>query len=223
LVDCRYLSLSARPRTLPRARLARHALSIPKINIYTEFANSGIPKRAELPAFQSRLFLFTKATSLLNLSQRGRVPRALLTSTREEASLEPRKSTFNEWMGRRMTLTVPQQASGSLKTDDHKNQRRSERSVLSDQMIRFVLLHFVRLDVSAARDYTFERHKTEYPHAKADLDLYDGAGKLVFQGREFPSGIAGYWRPSRISLVRDGAPNEKAWGRPSTSQVLTVN
>ncbi len=134
-------------------------------------------------------------------------------------------------MGGSMTVTASAQAADSLKTDDLKDQRRSERSVLSDhmirsvlsdQMIRFVLRHFVRLDASALRDYTFERHKTEYPHARVDLDLYDGAGKLVFQGREFPSGIAGYWRPSRVSLARGGASTENAWGRASTSQLLTV-
>ena len=172
------------------------------------------PKRADLPAFQSRLFLFTKATSLLNLSQRGRVTHAFYFD-------EGRSEIRTQKDGGRMT-TVTAQASGSFKTDDDKNQRRSERSVLSNQMIRFVLLHFVRLDASALRDYTFERHKTEYPHAKADLNLYDGDGKLVFQGKEFPSGIAGYWRPSRVSLVRDGASNEKEWGRHSTSPVLTV-
>ncbi len=121
-----------------------------------------------------------------------------------------------------MTVTASAQAADSLKTDDLKDQRRSERSVLSDHMIRFVLRHFVRLDASGLRDYTFERHKTEYPHARVDLDLYDGAGKLVFQGREFPSGIAGYWRPSRVSLARGGASTENAWGRASTSQLLTV-
>ena len=118
------------------------------------------------------------------------------------------------------TVTAP--ASGSFKTDDDKNQRRSERSVLSDSMIRFVLLHFVRLDGSALREYTFERHKTDYPRATADLDIYDAAGKLVFQGREFASGIAGYWRPAPVSLVRDSTSHEKAWGRPSSSPLMTV-
>ena len=128
--------------------------------------------------------------------------------------------TFRKWMGRNMTATAPVQASVSLKTDGQDNQWRSERSVLSDKMIRFVLLHFVGLDASALRDYTFERHKTDYPHAKADLDIFDGTGKLVFQGREVPSGIAGYWRPARVSLVPEWASNEKAWGRPSTGRVL---
>jgi len=114
------------------------------------------------------------------------------------------------------------QASVSLKTEGHNDQRRSERSVLSDKMIRLVLLHFVGLDASALRDYTFERRQTDFPQAKADLDIYDGAGKLVFQGREFGSGMAGYWRPSRVSMVPQWTSNEESWGRPSTAEVLTA-
>ena len=143
-------------------------------------------------------------------------------SETEEASLEGGKMTFRDWMGGRTTVTAQVQASNSLKTDDHDNQSRSERSVLSDKMIGFVLHHFVGLDAAALRDYTFERHKTEYSNAKADLDIFDGAGRLVFQGREFNSGMAGYWRPSRVSMVPHWASNEDSWGRPPTDQALTA-
>jgi hypothetical protein len=109
-----------------------------------------------------------------------------------------------------------------LKSDGHNSLKQSERSVLSEKMVQTVLLHFPGLGASALRDYTFERRKTDYAQAKADLDIYDGAGKLVFQGREFHSGIAGYWRPSRVSMTPEWASNEKAWGHASTASVLTA-
>jgi hypothetical protein len=121
-----------------------------------------------------------------------------------------------------MALTAPRQASGSLKTDDRKDERRSERRALSGDMIRFVLLHFAGLDASALHDYTFKRHKTDFPNAKADLDIFDGMGRLVFQGREFDSGMAGYWRPLRVTTAPEWASNEQAWGRPSTGRVVTA-
>ena len=130
--------------------------------------------------------------------------------------------TFREHMGRRMTPTAPVKASASLKTDDHDNQSRSERRILSDKMIQFVLFHFRSLGASALQGYTFERYKTEYPGAKADLDIFDGSGRVVFQGREFRSGMAGYWRPSRVSVAPEWASNEKAWGRSSAGRVPTA-
>jgi hypothetical protein len=87
-------------------------------------------------------------------------------------------------------------------------------------MIRLVLLHFAGLATSTVRDYTFERRKTAYPNAKADLDIFDGAGRLVFQGREVPSGIAGYWRPSRPPVVTGGVSTEKHWGRQPAGRLL---
>ena len=112
-------------------------------------------------------------------------------------------------------MTLKATASDSLKTDDRKNERWSGRGVLSTKMIRFVLLHFVGLDASALQDYTFERHKTDFPNGKTGLDIFDGGGKLVFQGGEFNSGIAGYWRPSPVSIAPEWASTEKAWGRRS--------
>jgi hypothetical protein len=126
--------------------------------------------------------------------------------------------TFREWMGGRMTTPTPVKASVSPKTVDHDKQRLPERSVLSDKMIQFVCHHFVGLDAAALREYTFERHKTEYPDAKADLDIFDDAGRLIFQGREFHSGMAGYWRPSRVSMAPHWASNEDSWGRPASDQ-----
>ena len=78
-------------------------------------------------------------------------------------------------------------------------------------MIRFVLAHFVRLDASALHDYRFERFETDGLNATADLDLFDASGNLVFQGSEFHSGLAGYWRPSHSARV---SASENDWGHP---------
>jgi hypothetical protein len=66
-------------------------------------------------------------------------------------------------------------------------------------MIKAVLLHFPRLDPSSLGKYTFESHKVDYPKAKADFEVFDGLGNLVFQGREFHSGTPVVWRPSYVS------------------------
>ena len=110
-----------------------------------------------------------------------------------------------------MALTAPQQALG-YKTKEHDEERLIERSPLSDKMIRLVLLHFAGLDASTLRDYTFERYKTDYPNAIAELDIFDGTGKSVFQGKELRSGIAGYWRPTRASLALARPSTDQNWG-----------
>jgi hypothetical protein len=98
-----------------------------------------------------------------------------------------------------MALTAPH-ASDALRKN---GQKRSKRIALSVEMIRLVQVYFGRMDAAALRDYTFERYDTDYPTAKADLDVFDGAGKVAFQGREFRSGVAAYWRPSAVSVVPD--------------------
>jgi hypothetical protein len=68
-------------------------------------------------------------------------------------------------------------------------------------MIKAVLLHFPQSELSALQACTFKRSKTSYIHAKADIEVFDKAGALVFEGREFGSGMAAYWWPSRVSLI----------------------
>jgi hypothetical protein len=116
-----------------------------------------------------------------------------------------------------MAFKAPQQTSGPL---EHSGKGRSERRALTDKMMRPVLLHFAGLEPSALRGYTYERYETDYLDAKADLDIFDASGKLVFQGREFRSGVAGYWRPSSILTSSDSASNEQNWGRHPAGRVL---
>jgi len=91
----------------------------------------------------------------------------------------------------------------SYQTKEHNEGGLLERSPLSAKMSQLVRRHFAGLDAATLRDYTFERYKTDDPNATADLDIFDGTGKAVFQGKERRSGIAGYWRPSRVSIAPD--------------------
>ena len=45
-------------------------------------------------------------------------------------------------------------------------------------------------DLSA---YTFERRRSDYPHARSDLVVYDGAKTAVLDGRELDSGEISFW------------------------------
>ncbi len=84
-------------------------------------------------------------------------------------------------------------------------------------------LHFAGLEASTLDDYRFERYATDFPNATAGLDIFDGAGNFVFQGREFQSGIAGYWRPAPHSVAREATSKERDWGaaarRPTPTRV----
>ena len=120
----------------------------------------------------------------------------------------------SNWEGGPIALTAPGEAPGSLKAGDYGDETRSERRGLSRTMLRYVLRHSAGLDARALEDYTFEHHQTEHTNANIELDIFDGAGRLVFQGREFHSGIAGYWRPLHVS-------NAKAWGHSPAGRVLS--
>ena len=112
-----------------------------------------------------------------------------------------------------MTSTAHPQTLDGVTQELPKQETRSERRALTEKMIRFVLSHFAWLDLTSVQDYTYERYETNFPNAKADLDIFDGSGKLAFQGREFRSGMAGYWRPSRVSLVGQVLAEAPALGR----------
>jgi hypothetical protein len=110
-----------------------------------------------------------------------------------------------------MALTAQEQTL-SYETKEHNEGRLLERSPLNDKMSQLVRRHFAGLDAATLRDYTFERYKTDYPNAIAELDIFDGTGKSVFQGKELRSGIAGYWRPLRASLAPERPSIDQDWG-----------
>jgi hypothetical protein len=98
--------------------------------------------------------------------------------------------------------------------DGRKEQGPARRTALTDKMVRTVRSHNGGVAASALKDYTFARDETENACTDSALEIFDGAGTLVFQGNEFDSGIAGYWRPSKVSLAR-GSSSQKTWGRQS--------
>jgi hypothetical protein len=100
----------------------------------------------------------------------------------------------------------------SYETKGDNEERLLARSPLSDKMNQLVLRHLAGLDAATLRDYTFERYETNDPKATAELEIFDGTGKSVFQGKERRSGIAGYWRPSRASVAMERPSIEENWG-----------
>ncbi len=98
--------------------------------------------------------------------------------------------------------------------DDRKKDGVTKRTALTVKMVQTVRSHDSTLVVSALQKYTFARNRTENSGAESQLEIFDGDGKLVFQGSEFQSGIAGYWRPSGV-LASPGSTREKTWGRHS--------
>jgi hypothetical protein len=91
-----------------------------------------------------------------------------------------------------------------------------KQNVLSDKMIKAVLLHFPHSDPAALETYTFERRGTAYSKAKADVEVFDKAGCLVFEGREFNSGTAVYWRPLRVSMKPEWPPAQLEFARQAS-------
>ena len=98
--------------------------------------------------------------------------------------------------------------------DDRKKERVTKRTALTAKMLQTVRSHDSSLAVSALQKYTFARDRSDNSGAESQLEIFDGDGKLVFQGSEFQSGIAGYWRPSGVR-ASPGSTREKTWGRHS--------
>jgi hypothetical protein len=99
-----------------------------------------------------------------------------------------------------MKLVARARETNRLENRFLKRTSQDNRSALSDNMIKAVLLHFPHSDLATLQTYTFERHGTAYSKAKADVEVFDKAGTLFFEGREFNSGTAVYWRPYRVSM-----------------------
>src|SRR5882724_2717820 len=84
---------------------------------------------------------------------------------------------------------------------DNQGEAHSERKPMAEKMLKLLQLHFGSVDPASMKGYTFERHHSDYPGTKGDLEIFDTTGKLVFEGREFSSGMISYWRPSRTSVA----------------------
>jgi hypothetical protein len=67
---------------------------------------------------------------------------------------------------------------------------------LTGALLRQVRRQFGETDVLRLTNYSFRRRPSTFPDAVADLDIYDGDGRLAIQGREFPRLIA-LWAAAR--------------------------
>jgi len=111
----------------------------------------------------------------------------------------------------KMKLTVSEPSMRPA-SKDRQIQRPANRSTLTVKMLQTVRSHYSTLAASALQNYTFARSRTAKSGAESKLEIFDGDGRLVFQGSEFQSGIAGYWRPAGVR-ISPGSTREKTWGR----------
>jgi len=63
---------------------------------------------------------------------------------------------------------------------------------LTKGLLHQVLRQFSGLDAVEVSQYTYRSHHSLYPDAIAEIYIYDGAGRLVIQGREF-SNVTALW------------------------------
>ena len=73
------------------------------------------------------------------------------------------------------------------------------RQLLPANLVKAMRYNFSRLGLADISAYTFERRKTSYPQAKADLSIFDDNGELSMEGREFPGGQISLW-PKKDAL-----------------------
>ena len=68
-----------------------------------------------------------------------------------------------------------------------------KRESLTKDMVKHVRIHFHKFSENDLQAFTVERQKSDYPKAKAELVIFDGAGKAVMKGREFGGGQMSIW------------------------------
>ena len=68
-----------------------------------------------------------------------------------------------------------------------------ETRVLTKSIEGEVRRHIANLARADLKEYTFERRRSEYPHARSDLVVYNGAKTAVLDGRELDSGEISFW------------------------------
>ena len=67
------------------------------------------------------------------------------------------------------------------------------RKSLSADLVKSLKRQFQKLQRQDISAYTFERHNSHYPDAKADLSVYDSLGTHVIVGREFGGRQTLFW------------------------------
>jgi hypothetical protein len=76
--------------------------------------------------------------------------------------------------------------------DDLESVEEGTRHPLTDSLQKQLLKYFAELDPAQLEGYSFERRQSAYEGASYDLYIYDGAGRLKFQGRAF-QGAPHFW------------------------------
>lgn len=75
--------------------------------------------------------------------------------------------------------------------DEITTTTRSTFPVKLAKQVQSQFTHFTSTDMGA---FTFEKKKSEFYGAKQDLNVYNGDGKLVLQGRDFGDRTF-FWQP----------------------------
>jgi hypothetical protein len=68
-----------------------------------------------------------------------------------------------------------------------------ERQKLTTTLVKVMQFHFRELAGTDLSSYTYERRKTSYPQAKAEVSIFDNSGNLVAEGRDFGGGQTSLW------------------------------
>jgi len=68
---------------------------------------------------------------------------------------------------------------------------------LGDKLSAAIKRHFPWLEAQVLQTYSFKSHHSDYPQAKADLEVFDRAGVQVLAGRMFNSNNFSIWAPMR--------------------------
>lgn len=73
-------------------------------------------------------------------------------------------------------------------------QATNPRAIFPVKLARQVQMQFNAFSRTDMEAYTFEKKKSDFREAKADLSVFDGSGKLRLLGRQF-GGKTFFWQP----------------------------
>jgi hypothetical protein len=68
-----------------------------------------------------------------------------------------------------------------------------KRESLSSNLVKSVKFHFTTYSTQDIQTFKVERSRSNYPHAKSDLVIFNGQGEAVIKGHEFGGGQTSLW------------------------------
>jgi hypothetical protein len=68
-----------------------------------------------------------------------------------------------------------------------------KRDILSSSLVKSVKFHFTNYSAQQIEALRVERSRSNYPHAKSDLVIFNGQGEAVIKGHEFGGGQTSLW------------------------------